>query len=143
MGLLALAACSTDQSVRTPAARPIGVETVDTTAPGDTTAPDGTAAPVDTSAPDDTAAPVVGEIASAVSQMDTVVQNNAAGAEETASAAEELNAQAFELNEVVHDLGTMVDGTHRRVATEPSEVAPKATPVRRVPSAAKRLLKAQ
>jgi len=71
----------------------------------------------------------IGEIASAVSQMDTVVQNNAAGAEETASAAEELNAQAFELNEVVHDLGTMVDGTHRRVATEPSEVAPKATPV--------------
>lgn len=63
VGLLALAACSTDQSVRTTAARPIGVETVDTTAPGDTTAPDGTAAPVDTSAPDDTAAPVVGEIA--------------------------------------------------------------------------------
>ncbi|MBL9205330.1 MAG: cache domain-containing protein [Opitutaceae bacterium] len=66
----------------------------------------------------------IGEIANAVSQMDTVVQQNAAGAEETASAAEELNAQAFELQEVVQELGAMVDGTRAKVAVGSSVAAP-------------------
>ncbi len=50
------------------------------------------------------------QIANAVSQMDAVVQKNAAGAEETASAAEELSAQSIELQEVVHQLDLLVDG---------------------------------
>ncbi|HRE08374.1 MAG TPA: methyl-accepting chemotaxis protein, partial [Opitutaceae bacterium] len=50
------------------------------------------------------------QIATAVSQMDAVVQKNAAGAEETAGAAEELSAQSIELQDVVHQLDLLVDG---------------------------------
>jgi pimeloyl-ACP methyl ester carboxylesterase len=63
VGLLALAACSTDQSVRSTAARPIDADVVATTAPDATSVPDDTAAPVDSSPPDDTVAPAAGTIA--------------------------------------------------------------------------------
>jgi DNA repair exonuclease SbcCD ATPase subunit len=47
----------------------------------------------------------------AVSQMDNVVQNNAANAEESAAAAEELNAQAAALKGVAAELQNLVGGT--------------------------------
>jgi methyl-accepting chemotaxis protein len=52
----------------------------------------------------------VGEINSALSQMDKTTQGNAAAAEESAAAAEELNAQAHELDQVVSSLRTLVGG---------------------------------
>ena len=53
----------------------------------------------------------VQQITTAVTQMDKVVQNNAAGAEESASAAAKLNAQAESLKEAVGDLLDLVDGS--------------------------------
>jgi methyl-accepting chemotaxis protein len=47
----------------------------------------------------------------AVSEMDKVVQHNAAGAEESASAAQELSAQAQELNMLVVELTELVRGS--------------------------------
>ncbi len=55
----------------------------------------------------------IGQINSAVSEMDRVTQTNAAGAEETAAAAEELNAQAAALRDSVDDLRQLVDGERR------------------------------
>lgn len=52
----------------------------------------------------------IGQINSAVTQMDKVTQSNAASAEESASASEELNAQAQALKEAVVDLTRLVDG---------------------------------
>ena len=52
----------------------------------------------------------VGQINSAVTQMDQVVQSNAANAEETAAASEELSAQAEALAGIVRQLQTLVQG---------------------------------
>ncbi len=52
----------------------------------------------------------VEQINSAVSQMDKVTQQNAAGAEEGASAAEELNAQAAMVKNMVDELMSLVGG---------------------------------
>ena len=46
----------------------------------------------------------------AVSEMDKVVQHNAAGAEEFAGASEELNGQARQMNEMVWALAALVGG---------------------------------
>jgi methyl-accepting chemotaxis protein len=46
----------------------------------------------------------------AISEMDKVVQQNAANAEESASAAEEMNAQAEQLKEYVNELVVLVTG---------------------------------
>ena len=51
------------------------------------------------------------QINTAVNQMDTVTQSNAANAEESASASEELSAQAEELSGMVQQLMSMVGGT--------------------------------
>jgi len=53
----------------------------------------------------------VGEINSAVGQLDSVTQANAAGAEESASAAEEMSAQAGEMQSLVQDLVQIVGGS--------------------------------
>ena len=50
----------------------------------------------------------IGQINSAVGQMDQVTQSNAANAEESASAAEELSAQAAQLNMMVGQLQSLV-----------------------------------
>ncbi len=55
----------------------------------------------------------IGQLNTAVSQMDKVTQSNASSAEETAAAAEELNAQAAVLQEAVGELRRLVDGTQR------------------------------
>jgi len=53
----------------------------------------------------------IGQISIAVSEMDKVVQQNAANAEESASAAEEMSAQAAEMRSVVSDLVIIINGT--------------------------------
>ena len=50
------------------------------------------------------------QVNTAVSEMDKVVQQNAANAEESASAAEEMSSQAQELNAIVGQLAAMVGG---------------------------------
>ncbi len=67
----------------------------------------------------------IGQVNTAVSQMDKVTQSNAASAEESASAAEELNAQALTLKGVVADLRRLVGGnaspTERKTPTSLDE----------------------
>lgn len=47
----------------------------------------------------------------AVTEMDKIVQQNAANAEESASAAEEMNAQAEQMKGMVDELATLVGGS--------------------------------
>jgi len=77
----------------------------------------------------------------AISEMDKVVQQNAANAEESASAAEEMNAQAEQLKEYVAELVLMVTGNTgqgqesyraRPVRTAPAYQPRKAGPARRL-----------
>ncbi|MBU0640230.1 MAG: methyl-accepting chemotaxis protein, partial [Planctomycetes bacterium] len=56
----------------------------------------------------------VEQINTAVSQMDKVTQQNAAGAEESASAAEELTAQAQTVKGLVDDLVAIVGAKHTK-----------------------------
>jgi methyl-accepting chemotaxis protein len=53
----------------------------------------------------------IGQVTTAVSQMDKVTQSNAANAEETASAAEELNSQSQMLKESVVSLQLLISRT--------------------------------
>jgi hypothetical protein len=62
------------------------------------------------SAASDEQAKGIGQIGTAVTQMDKVTQANAASAEESASASEELFAQAKELGDMVDVLAAMVKG---------------------------------
>jgi methyl-accepting chemotaxis protein len=57
----------------------------------------------------------VKQIATAVNQMDQVVQNNAAGAEESASASEELTAQSMTLQHIVEELHALINGQKNAV----------------------------
>jgi methyl-accepting chemotaxis protein len=81
----------------------------------------------------------IGQVSTAVSQMDKVTQSNAAGAEETASASEELNAQAEIMRDSVRSLQQLVDGSKgeasaapvrkvskKKAAHEPAKAAPSA-----------------
>ena len=74
----------------------------------------------------------IGQVTTAVSQMDKVTQANAAGAEEAASASEELNAQAEMVRESVRHLQTLVGAAaqhsataHRATAAAEQPAAPK------------------
>jgi methyl-accepting chemotaxis protein len=58
------------------------------------------------------------QINMAVSQMDKVTQQNAAGAEESASASEELRAQAARMNDMVAQLGALVGSQLTNVGVE-------------------------
>jgi len=55
----------------------------------------------------------IGQVNTAVSEMDKVTQANAGNAEESAAAAEELNAQSVELKRIVGELGALVGVTDR------------------------------
>jgi methyl-accepting chemotaxis protein len=80
----------------------------------------------------------IGQVSSAVAEMDKVTQSNAASAEESASASEELNSQAGSLKEAVSTLQQLVGSKHGATATDhrsavsdgaPAEPdAPKARP---------------
>jgi len=52
----------------------------------------------------------IGQITNAVSQMDTVTQQNAAGAEDTAAASSELKRQSNNLNQLIGDLEGVIGG---------------------------------
>ncbi len=65
----------------------------------------------------------IGQINSAVGEMDKVTQSNASSAEETAAAAEELNSQSTLLREAVTSLSHLVEGRTSRPLTV-SEQAP-------------------
>jgi len=75
----------------------------------------------------------IGQVSTAVSQMDKVTQSNAGNAEETAAAAEELNAQAQSMQENVAELLRLVGGaSERTVLSVPVAPAVKSSP-RRTP----------
>jgi X-X-X-Leu-X-X-Gly heptad repeat protein len=58
----------------------------------------------------------IGQINSAVTEMDNIVQQNAANAEESASASEEMNAQAKQMRNFVQDLIGLVGGSAKSQA---------------------------
>ena len=62
----------------------------------------------------------IGQVNTAVTQMDKVTQSNAASAEESASASEELSAQAESLKEAVAKLQEMVGGGADRHPADPA-----------------------
>jgi methyl-accepting chemotaxis protein len=67
----------------------------------------------------------IGQVSTAVSQMDKVTQANAAGAEETASASEELNAQAEIMRDSVRSLQQLVDGSRQAASPAPARKVAK------------------
>ena len=84
----------------------------------------------------------IGQISTAISQMDKVTQSNAGHAEETAAAAEELSAQAGVQQDAVRRLqdlsGAHTDGPVRRpdASGGPSPRPPRPTPAVLQPAAA-------
>ena len=58
----------------------------------------------------------IDQVNTAVSEMDKIVQKNAATAEESSSASEELSGQTRELNAMVADLTTIVTGQRKQEA---------------------------
>ncbi len=71
----------------------------------------------------------IDQVNTAISEMDKVVQQNAAGAEESASASEELSAQAEELKGLMERLAHIVQGA--QPASQPSapvHASPRKTP---------------
>ena len=54
----------------------------------------------------------IGQVSTAVTEMDRVVQQNAANAEESAAAAEQMNAQAEQMKGYVKDLVSLVGATN-------------------------------
>lgn len=59
----------------------------------------------------------IGQLTSAVQEMDKVTQSNAASAEETASASEELNSEAATLRESVAELANLVRSNGKNTLT--------------------------
>jgi methyl-accepting chemotaxis protein len=59
----------------------------------------------------------IGQVNTAFTEMDKVVQQNAANAEESASASEEMNAQAGELMHMVGDLIALVQGQNTKATS--------------------------
>lgn len=72
----------------------------------------------------------ISQISNAIGEMDKVVQQNAANAEESAAASEELNAQAMQMKQFVAELITVVQGSNAtRVSSAQTETAPHRRPV--------------
>jgi methyl-accepting chemotaxis protein len=59
----------------------------------------------------------IDQVNRAVSEMDKVVQQNAANAEENAAASEEMNAQAVQVQELIASLAALLDGNGRKQST--------------------------
>ena len=57
----------------------------------------------------------IGQVNTAIADIDSVTQSNAAAAEEAAAASEELTAQAQDLRVLVGDLETVVHGGGKHV----------------------------
>ena len=81
----------------------------------------------------------IGQVNSAVTEMDKIVQQNAANAEESASASEEMNAQAEQMKGFVGDLVTLVGGSAKgaKSISHAKVIAPKAVPDRALAAPAK------
>lgn len=73
----------------------------------------------------------VGEITKAITQLETVTQQNSASSEQTASAAEELSAQAQSLNMAVQELVSTIEGGHKQKIDERPSVEIKKIPEKR------------
>ncbi len=65
----------------------------------------------------------IGQVNTAVTEMDRVTQQNAANAEESASASEEMNAQAHQMKSIVEELVALVGGAG---SGSRAPIAPKA-----------------
>ena len=72
----------------------------------------------------------VEQLNSAVSQMDKVTQENAAGAEECASASEELSAQAQAVQGIVNELAALIHGNKAGQTQASSAPAARRTPAK-------------
>ena len=73
----------------------------------------------------------IGQINTAISQMDKVVQSNAANAEESAAASEELTSQAAELKDMVHSLVEIIGGSSNTQHVVSYDRDPMSAPVAR------------
>ena len=62
----------------------------------------------------------IGQVSTAVMEMDKVVQQNAANSEESASGAEQMTAQAEKLKAIVQDLDAMVGGNRNQRKKDPA-----------------------
>ncbi|HET7536893.1 MAG TPA: methyl-accepting chemotaxis protein [Candidatus Didemnitutus sp.] len=71
----------------------------------------------------------IGQVTTAVAQMDKVTQSNAAGAEESASASEELSAQAEMMRDAVRSLQQLVGRAAKAATYERERPAASAKPV--------------
>jgi len=67
----------------------------------------------------------VGQINTAIGQMDQVTQQNASSAEETSSASEEMASQAQLLNQIVADLTAIINGSREEIINAPGPEQPK------------------
>jgi len=84
----------------------------------------------------------IGQINTAVTELDKLTQQNAANAEESASAAEEMSAQAETMKGMVDELQSMVGGSAKAQKADPrsGRHAPQITqPRKAISSAVKRL----
>ncbi len=70
----------------------------------------------------------IGQVTTAISQMDQVTQANAGSAEETAAAAQQLQAQAMTLKAAVKDLGQMVGGADPLASVDANPASPHKSP---------------
>ncbi len=75
----------------------------------------------------------INQVSTAMVQFDTVVQANAAGAEETASAAEEMSGQVITIEQVVSNLYEVVIGKVKDIHTETSEKTVKENKIEKRP----------
>jgi len=82
----------------------------------------------------------IGQVNTAVTEMDKITQQNAANAEESASASEEMNAQAQQMKMIVDQLVALVggagNGTSSRKKTDPPKFKAAPRPVEIPPRAA-------
>ncbi len=62
----------------------------------------------------------IGQVNTAVMEMDKVIQQNAANSEESASGAEQMTAQAEKLKAIVQDLDAMVGGNRKQRKKDPA-----------------------
>jgi Methyl-accepting chemotaxis protein len=70
----------------------------------------------------------IGQVTSAITQMDKITQANAGSAEETAAASQELNAQASILSEAVASLQAIMGAKNARATPAAASAAPAPTP---------------
>jgi len=79
----------------------------------------------------------IGQVNTAVSEMDKVTQSNAASAEESAAAAEQLSSQSVQLREVVEELVALVGGATKNNVSKGKAGAPdgrRSAPTHKMPS---------